>query len=73
MTRRTQADRVMTGLRAGGLCTVETLGWEPPITRLAARIYELKQKGILIDTTHTCPEHGGAEHAYYRLTADRLF
>lgn len=69
---RSQTDRVMTALRGGGVCAVETLGWSPPITRLAARVYELKRKGILIDTTQPCPEHC-ADHAYYRLTADRLF
>jgi hypothetical protein len=73
VTRRTQGERVYTALHNGGVCAAEVLGWSPPITRLAARIWELKQKGIAIESQQPCPEHGGADHAYYRLPLDRLF
>lgn len=70
---RSQDDRIHDRLKQGGLCAMEPLEWEPPITRVAARIHGLTKKGIVIDAQHTCPEHDGARHAYYHLPLERLF
>ena len=67
-TRRSQDDRVYTALMVyGGLCGMQPLRWSPPITRVAARVWSLKKKGVVIDTLTNCPDHGGARHAYYRI------
>lgn len=68
-----QDARIHARIKQGGLCAMEPLGWEPPITRVAARIHSLAKKGIVIEALHNCPEHGGARHAYYRLPPERLF
>lgn len=78
MARRTQHDRVMDALQQNpGLCSMEVIHWSPPITRLAARVWELKQKGIQIETIEPCPYHGRGDtrtdHAFYRLPLERLF
>ncbi len=63
---KSQADRILANLRWQNLCSMEPLRWSPPITRVAARIHELRERGHLIETVN-CPEHRGeSNHAYYR-------
>ena len=67
MSKRTQTQRLLEILRySGGVCAMEPLRWEPPITRVAARIHDLRRRGHAITTATTCQKHGGAHHAFYR-------
>lgn len=63
-----QKQRLLNWLKENrGMCAMLPLRFEPPITRVAARIHELRQDGEVIVTRTTCPEHlsGKAPHAYY--------
>lgn len=52
---------------------MEPLSWSPPITRVGARIFDLRKTGMPITTETKCPEHGTA-HAYYKIDyQDQLF
>lgn len=65
---RSQTERVLDRLRAGSLCSMEPLDWTPRITRLGARIYDLKAEGHEIITRSKCYHHGEAQHhAVYEL------
>jgi hypothetical protein len=70
----TQNERIIHFLRMthNGLCAMNPLRWDPPITRVAARIHNLRAMGYAIESKHKCPVHGGANHAYYVLADDRL-
>lgn len=64
----TQKERVLTALRLGKRCSMEFLDWEPRITRVAARVEELRRDGHEI-TTARCRMHWDtvAAHAAYEL------
>lgn len=47
---RTQVDRILARLEDGPLCSFEPLRWDPPISRTAARINDLRDDGWIIDT-----------------------
>ena len=66
---KTQTERLLLALtERGELCAMEPLRWTPPITRVAARVYDLRSVGTRIDTQLTCPLHTErAAHAYYKL------
>lgn len=65
---RTQTQRVLDRLRLGSLCSMEPLDWAPRITRLGARIYDLKAEGYEIETRSKCYHHTEAQHhALYEL------
>lgn len=67
-TQLSQKDRILRRLNLGQLCSVEPLAWEPPITRVAARIYDLSQDGYEIEARQSCGlHHRPAAHACYRL------
>lgn len=61
----TQNDRILSRLNLGLMCSLEPLDWEPRITRVAARIKDLRGDGHEI-TTIEC-SHNGARHAAYVL------
>ena len=68
MTGMTQNQRILARLTRGALCGMEPLRWSPPITRVGARIYDLRRDGWIINAHSTCPEHQGRQqHAYYEL------
>lgn len=65
---RSQTDRILDRLNAGSLCAMEPLRWEPPITRVAARICDLRDLDYEIITRQTCPFHREPQHhACYEL------
>lgn len=72
----TQTGRIRIWLEThDGLCAMAPINWHPPIIRVAARIFDLKRLGYLIDAHHRCPIHD-ADHAYYQLAGGaggRLF
>lgn len=63
----TQKQRILYRLRRGVMCGMEPLDWSPRITRVAARVNDLRLDGHLI-ATEPCRVHlEGAAHASYRL------
>lgn len=67
-TQLSQKDRILRRLNLGQLCSMEPLTWEPPITRVAARIYDLTEAGYEIEARQSCGLHREpAAHACYRL------
>lgn len=71
----TQNERILNYLRLNNnLCSLAPIGWEPMITRTAARVNDLKLAGHEI-TAHDCRLHAGEtpRHVVYELvTADQL-
>lgn len=70
----TQNQRILTYLLLTqiGLCAMAPLDWNPPITRVAARIHNLKGQGWGIVTQQQCPRHDTPKnHAFYVLAGDR--
>lgn len=65
----TQNERILHRLKTGQLCAMEPLRWEPPITRVAARVNDLRNAGHDIMTAQPC--HIGhrepGHHAAYTL------
>lgn len=50
MKEKSQKERVLDRLNEGGwLPMTEALHWSPPITRLGARIWDLRHEGYIID------------------------
>lgn len=71
---RTQNERVLQALRdAGdrGVCSFAPFSWDPPITRVAARVVELKALGHAIDSK-PCREHGHGHHGRQTAVVYRL-
>lgn len=67
---RSQTDRILDRLNAGSLCAMEPLRWEPPITRVAARICDLRDLDHKIITQQICPFHREPQyHACYELVS----
>jgi hypothetical protein len=66
----TQTGRILAALEDGPLCGFAPLRWDPPITRTAARILELKAAGWHI-SADPCRLHGhtGKRPQLYVLTA----
>ena len=62
----TQNDRILSRLNLGAMCSQEPLEWSPRITRVAARVKDLRDRGYEIVSGY-CGEHEGAPHASYRL------
>lgn len=68
MKTLTQKDRILRRLNLGALCSMEPLTWEPPITRVAARVWDLGEDGYDIEARQSCGLHREpAAHACYRL------
>lgn len=64
----TQTERILVRLNTGPMCSMEALRWEPPITRVAARILDLRDAGHEIESRQSCGLHREpAHHACYRL------
>lgn len=63
----TQKQRILYRLRRGVMCGMEPLDWSPRITRVAARVNDLRLDGHLIATEHCKAHQGTAHHAAYRL------
>ena len=64
----TQTERILTRLKAGPLCSMSPLDWEPRIYRVAARVKDLRDSGVEI-TAAVCQQHFDptSNHAVYQL------
>jgi hypothetical protein len=63
-----QTQRIHDRLELGALCSLEPLDWEPRITRTAARIQDLKDRGVTV-LARECliHDHPTAHHVIYEL------
>ena len=69
----TQTERILARLNAGPLCSLEPLDWFPRITRTAARIQDLKDRGTEIVSAPCVHVPPTASHVRYELaTADQM-
>jgi hypothetical protein len=69
-----QTDRILDRLKMGRMCSLEPLDWTPRITRTAARIQDLKDRGTDI-VSEPCLMHFDktAAHVVYNLaTSDQM-
>lgn len=63
-----QNDRLLRRLHQGTMCAMEPLEWSPRITRVAARVKDLRDAGHEIQTFTECYLHVESErHAQYKL------
>jgi hypothetical protein len=63
-----QTDRILDRLKMGRMCSLEPLDWTPRITRTAARIQDLKDRGTTI-VSEPCLMHfeKTAPHVVYEI------
>lgn len=62
----TQNDRILARLNEGLMCSMEPIDWEPRITRVAARVNDLRDAGHEIESVE-CRHREGARHVAYLL------
>jgi hypothetical protein len=64
----TQTERILYRLNVGPMCSLEPLDWEPRITRTAARIQDLKDRGVNVMARECLiHDHPTAHHVIYEL------
>lgn len=65
MAKRTQADRVLAYIRTFGSITTLEAFRDLGITRLSARIFELRARGLEIDSTNVTSKNRYGENCTY--------
>ena len=65
MEKRTQADRVLAYIRTFGSITTLEAFRDLGVTRLSARIFELRDKGLNIDSTNVTSKNRYGESCTY--------
>lgn len=64
----TQTERILYRLNAGPMCSLEPLDWSPRITRPAARVQDLRDRGTQV-ISEPCELHPRktSAHVVYRI------
>lgn len=65
MAKRTQADRVLAYIQTFGSITTLQAFRDLGVTRLSARIFELRDRGIIIDSTSITSKNRYGENCTY--------
>ncbi len=65
MAKRTQADRVLEYIKKFGSITTLQAFRDLGVTRLSARIFELRDRGIIIDSTSVTSKNRYGENCTY--------
>lgn len=65
MAKRTQADRVLDYIKKFGSITTLEAFRDLGVTRLSARIFELRDKGLNIDSTNVTSKNRYGENCTY--------